>query len=347
MPTALIAGASGLVGRSIAAWLAGFGGWEVIGLARKPRAADRMQWVAADLTDAADCRCRLAGLKSVTHLFYAARFDHPEGKPESVGINAAMLRNVVDALDAAAGLKHVHAVHGTKYYGHQLGPVKVPAEEHDPRARGENFYFNQEDFLRERSRERGWTYTLARPHTFCSPALDTPRSIGLIIALYAAVQRELGRPLDFPGSAKAFNVRTQFTELRLLARAIAWMATEPRCANQAFNVVNGDSPSWAELWPRFANWFGTEAGVPRPFDLAGYMADKQAVWERVVQKHGLRPGALDGIVLWPYAGYVFKPEWDIMSSMAKARSLGFDEALDTGTMFQRQFEHYRAEKIIP
>ncbi len=347
MSTALIAGATGLVGRSIAMQLADAGGWEVIGLARIPHAVDRMQWVVVDLTDAGDCKVKLAGLKSVTHLFYAARFDHPEGRPESVEINAAMLRNVVEALDAAAGLKHVHAVHGTKYYGHQLRPVKVPAEESDPRARGENFYFAQEDFLRERSRERGWTYTLARPHTFCSPALDTPRSIGLIIALYAAVQRELGLALDFPGSAKAFSVRTQFTDLRHLARAIAWMATEPRCANQAFNVVNGDSPSWSELWPRFANGFGIEAGVPRPFDLADYMADKQEVWERVVQKRGLRPSVLGGIVVWPYAGYVFKPEWDIMSSMAKARALGFDEALDTGTMFERQFEHYRAEKIIP
>ena len=77
------------------------------------------------------------------------------------------------------------------------------------------------------------------------------------------------------------------------------------------------------------------------------MADKAGVWERIVNRHALRPAALDGIALWPYGDYVFKPEWDIMSSMAKVRALGFAEALDTGTMFERQFANYRAAKTIP
>jgi len=347
MPAALIAGATGLVGRAIAQRLAEIGGWEVTGLARRPQATPGMRWLAVDMTDAADCRRKLADLAAVTHLFYAARYDHAEGAPEAAATNAAMLRNVVDALDAVAALEHVHAVHGTKYYGHQLGPLKVPAAEDDPRARGENFYFAQEDFLRERSRERAWSYTTSRPHTFCSPAVDTPRSCGLVVAIYAVIQRELGQPLDFPGSARAWHVRTQFTDLALLARAIVWMATEPRCANQSFNIVNGDYPRWSELWPRFAAAFGLEPGPPRALDLARYMADKAEIWQRIVRKHGLRATRLDSIVLWPYANYVFKPEWDIMSSVAKARALGFSETLDTGTMFDRQFEHYRAEKIIP
>lgn len=108
----------------------------------------------------------------------------------------------------------------------------MPAREDGPRAPGRNFYFVQEDFLRERSNAEGWTYTLTRPHTFCDPAADMPRSIGLLVAVYAAIQRELGRPLDFPGSARAYEVRTQFTDIALLARAIVWMATEPRCANR-------------------------------------------------------------------------------------------------------------------
>ena len=308
MPTALIAGATGLVGRSIAARLAELSDWEVIGLARRPQTTPGMRWIAVDLADAGDCKRKLNGLDRVTHVFYAVRHNHVEGTPESVEINAAMLRNVVDALDAVAALRHVHAVHGTKYYGHQLGPMKVPAVEDDPRAPGENFYFVQEDFLRARSRARGWRYTLTRPHTFCGAEIDTPRSVGLVVAVYAAIQRELGLTLDFPGSAKAYHARTQFTDLALLARAIAWMANELRCANQAFNIVNGDYPRWSELWPRFADWFGLEPGVPRAFDFAQYMADKGALWDRIVNKHGLRPTTLDSIVLWPYGDYVVKPE---------------------------------------
>jgi len=36
----------------------------------------------------------------------------------------------------------------------------------------------------------------------------------------------------------------------------------------------------------------------------------------------------------------------VFSSMQKARSLGFTETIDSFTMFARQFENYRKEKMI-
>ena len=344
---ALVAGASGLIGRRIAERLIAAGSWEVIGLARKPLDVPGMRWIGADLTRTEDCGRALGDAGSVTHVFYAARFDHPEGVPEQVETNAAMLANLVGALEPRARLEHVHAVHGSKYYGHQLGPVALPLREEHPRARGANFYFDQEDFLRERSRGKHWTYSISRPHTFCDPAIDHPRSVGLVIAVFAAIQRELNLPLDFPGTAAAFDARTQFTDLALLARAAEWMATEPRCANHAFNVVNGDHPRWSELWPRFAAWFGLAPGVPLALTLAEYMRDKGAVWERIVARHGLRPTRLETLVLWPYGDYQFRPQWDVASAMDKARSFGFHDAVDTTAMFVRLFDRYREERIIP
>lgn len=344
---ALIAGASGLIGRRIAEHLISTWNWDVIGLARKPPAAQNMRWVSVDLAEIEDCRRKLAGLDAVTHVFYAARFDHPEGRPEPVDINAAMLGNLVTVLAPMARLKHVHAVHGSKYYGHQLGPVPVPMREDTPRAQGRNFYFEQEDFLRERSAGAQWTYSTSRPHSFCDRAIDHPRSLGLLIAVFAVIQRELGLALDFPGSPKGFESRTQFTDLALLARAVAWMAAEPRCVNQGFNVVNGDHPRWSELWPRMAAWFELAPGTPRTINLAEYMLDKGPVWDRIVVTHGLRRTRLDDLVLWAYGDYQFRPEWDVVSTMAKARSLGFQDSVDSWAMFQRQFEHYRAAGITP
>jgi nucleoside-diphosphate-sugar epimerase len=344
---ALIAGASGLVGRRIADHLIASGNWEVIGLARKPLSTQAPRWVGVDLTDIDDCRRKLAGLEAVTHVFYAARFDHPEGRPEPVDTNAAMLFNLITALEPIARIEHVHAVHGSKYYGHQLGPVPVPMREDTPRAKGRNFYFDQEDFLRNRNAAGNWTYSTSRPHAFCDPAIDHPRSLGLVLAVYGAIQRELGLAFDFPGTSTAFAARTQFTDLGLLARAVAWMATEPRCANHAFNVVNGDHPRWSELWPRFAAWFGLAPGVPRGLKLADCMQDKSPVWDRIVAKHGLQQTRLDALVLWAYGDYQLRPEWDVVSSMDKARSFGFHESIDSVAMFIRQFEHYRTERVIP
>lgn len=346
-PVALIAGATGLIGRRLAAHLKQHGGWDVIGLCRRP-AAGANGFIGVDLSDAADCRAKLAALDGVTHVFYTARYDHPEGVAESSEINERMLRNLVAAVEPAApGFSHVHVVHGTKYYGHQLGPIAVPARESGPRAPGENFYFGQEDFLRGHQRGKRWTFSTSRPHTFCDLGWNESRSIALLVALYAAIQRELGLPLVYPGTAKSYAVATQFTALPLLARAIMWMATEPRCANQAYNIVNGDAPRWSELWPRFAAHFGVLPGAPQPMRLADYMSDKDRVWQAVVRKHGLRQTALQSLVLWPYADYVFKPEWDIYSDMSKARAAGFTEAVDTGKMFLEAFDFLRGEKIIP
>lgn len=338
---AVVAGVSGLIGRRIAAHLVQHG-WDVIGLARRPPGGPAQRHVAVDLTDAAESRMKLAPLR-VTHLFYAARYDHPEGVPESATVNTTMLRNALNGL-CDAGLTHVNLVHGTKYYGHP-GPIPYPVTEETPRGATPTFYFEQEDLVCERAGRDGWTWSSARPHIFCDPAPDHPRSIGLVIAVFAAIQRELNEPLFFPGSARSFGSRTQFTDTSLLARALEWMATDRRCANQAFNVVNGDAPRWRELWARFADALGIEAGAPQNTPLAQYMADKARIWDAVVARHGLQARPLDRIALWDYGDYVFRPEWDIMSSMNKARRCGFDERVDTPEMFERVFAGYREQRI--
>jgi nucleoside-diphosphate-sugar epimerase len=165
--------------------------------------------------------------------------------------------------------------------------------------------------------------------------------------MYAAIQRELGLTFDFPGGARGYDAHTQFTDLRLLARAVVWMGTEPRCANQSFNVVNGDYPRWRDLWTAFARWFGVAAGEPRKFRLAEYMADKGPVWDRIVAAYGLRRTNLHELALWPYGDYQVRPDWEVKSSMDKARALGFSESVDSLQMFRRQFENYRTENVVP
>jgi nucleoside-diphosphate-sugar epimerase len=344
---ALVAGANGLIGRHLIGHLAGRG-WKVVALSRKPASGAATRHVAVDLADPGSARDAAGALSDVTHVFYCARADHPEGVPESVSLNAAMLRNLMEALEARAPrLAHVNVVHGTKYYGHHLGPCPVPAVEEGPRGRGGTFYFAQQDFIVERAAAARWSWSIVRPHSFCHMEVDNPRSLVLVVAVLAAIQRELGEPLFYPGTAQSFEAVTQFTDLGLLTQGIEWMATTPQCANHAFNVVNGDSLRWSELWPRLAAMLGLQAAPPRAVSLPQYMADKGPVWDAIVAKHKLKPGALDRVVLWNYGNYVFAPEWDIMSSMEKARRFGFQERVDTKEMFARMFAGYRAQRAIP
>lgn len=345
LSTAVVAGATGLIGRRIVEHLCGIG-WPVIGISRGGDAVGGARMIAVDLADAAATRAALADARTVTHAFYASRHDHPEGVPESVEQNAAMLVNLVGALEAnGAPLAHVNVVHGTKYYGHQLGPIPVDVDEDGPRAAVRNFYHAHEDFLRARAGR--WTWTIARPHTFCDPRTDHPRSVGLVLAVYATLQQHLGRPLDFPGTERAFHAVTQCTDTRLLARACAWMATEPACANKAFNLINGHWFRWSEVWPDIAAAFGLAPGRPRGHSLAAYMRDKEPDWNAIVRAHGLRHTRLAQIALWDYGDYVFRPEWDIITSMDRARSLGWTERIDTMTMLRAFFLEYRAAGIVP
>ena len=346
---ALVAGVTGLVGRRVAERLHE-SGWAVTGLCRRPPAQPLPYAVRAlDLTDVADCRAKLASLGTVTHVFYTARYDHPEGERESIDVNAAMLENLVGAIEPAApGLRHVHLVHGTKYYGHMLGPLpSLPLPEESPRARVPNFYFAHEDFIRARQAGKAWTYSTARPHTFCDGATDEPRNAALLIAVHATLARALGQPLSYPGTDRSFHARTQFTFVPMLARAAEWMATTPACANQSYNIVNGDAPRWSELWPVFADFFGVMAGGPAGTKLGDYVQDKQEVWASLVRESSLEPVALASRVLWPYADYLFAPEWDIISGTSKAQRDGFAERVDSARMFVDLFERFRRDKIIP
>jgi nucleoside-diphosphate-sugar epimerase len=347
---AVIPGATGMVGRRLAEHLAGTGDWEVIGLARRPPAEPRkgIRYLAVDLTDPAACRAKLATLEGVTHILYSARYDHDTRQPEPIDTNTAMMRNVVEAIESGKNaLRHIHLVQGTKYYGSNLGPFKTPAREDDPRSLKGNFYYDQEDYLIGRQENADWSWSASRPHGILDHGLGIARNMTMVIGVYAAISKELGLPLCFPGTPENYHAVYQCTGAAHLAKAIAWMSTEPRCANQAFNITNGDYIRWCNLWPRFATHFGMELGPVRTVRLADVMADKAPVWQRIAKRHNLRPDPYESLALWPYGDFLFTPHWDTMSSTTKARLYGFTDVVDTEALFIELLEHYRKERVLP
>jgi len=233
---ALVAGASGIIGRGIVECLTQRADWEVIALARKPSdAVDHARFVSVDLLDPRDCHDKLGTLSDITHVFYAAYKEQPS-EPGQVAVNGAMLRNLVQVVEAAApGLVHINQMQGAKAYGCQFGPFKTPAKETDPRHFPPNFYYDQEDFLRERQQGKAWTWSALRPNLVIGPGAGHPMNIIMVIAVYAVICRELGIPLWFPGSHAGFSILLEATDVAHLANAAIWTATEPQCGNEVFN----------------------------------------------------------------------------------------------------------------
>src|SRR5215213_11384103 len=274
---ALLAGAGGAASKRLIEALLADPGWSVIALARSARSSGgRLTPISVDLLDRSACIRSLADHPSVTHIFYTARAKHGESGVESIDDNVAMLRNLLHAVEPVApGLAHVHLVQGTKYYGMHLGPFRTPAREDDPRHPPPNFYYDQQDLLAERQRGQSWTWSASRPTFIYDFAPERARNAVSVVGAYAAIMRELGGPLDFPGSSAAFNALRDMTDASLLARAMTFIATAPACANQAFNVVNGDLFRWGTLWPKIAAHFDMPPGDARPLTFSDWIRDKQ------------------------------------------------------------------------
>jgi nucleoside-diphosphate-sugar epimerase len=346
---ALVAGLSGVVGRRLAEYIHGLPGWQVVGLSRRePIGGSPVPRIAVDLRDADEVAVKLGHLTDVTHIFYEGRFDHPEGEAESIPVNLGMFRNLVGTmLPIAKGLEHVHLGSGHKNYGLHQAPAPTPAREEAPRTLDPSFYYLQENHIRAQQKGQAWSWSTARPTGLCDTAPGITRSMISLICAYAAISKELGLPLCFPGTQGNYDALYQCTDALQLAKATVWMATEPRCANQDFNVTNGDLFRWRDLWPKFAEYFEMECGPVRTVDLGRAMADKEPVWQRIVEKHGLVRQPLDRVALWTYWNHLWTPTWDIASSMTKARQYGFTEQVDSEAMFFRMFDHFRAQRVFP
>jgi len=346
--TALISGATGVVGRNLLAHLEENPAWNVIGVSRRPPPTPGGYFhIAIDLLNQKDCRSKAYLLSEVTHVFHAAYLERGDSTAW-VNDNTAMLINLIQALEPVAKhLQHAHVVHGTKWYGNHLGAFKTPAKEDDPRHMPPNFYYSQWDWLLEHSAAASWTCSSARPHAVCGYGIGSPMNLPLVIAVYAVISRELGLPLQHPGTPGNWHALYQATDATLLAKAITWMATDARCANQAFNITNGDLIRWENLWLQIADYWGMRLGPRRHINLTRMMSDKAPVWDRIVQRYDLLPHRYEEIVSWPYGDFVFTPEFDIISDTSKCRRYGFHEVADTEQMFFNLWDKYRQAKILP
>lgn len=356
MKTAVVVGALGVIGRYIVDRLAAEPGWQVVGLSRR-QGEDRanVRYLSVDLLDAQATQRCLAQLTDATHIFYCAfqatgtqAADYARGTQ----VNLDMLVNSVSAIEAVASrLERVVLVTGTKYYGSHLGPFRTPAKETDARHMPPDFYFDQIDWLtaRQMDQVRGtaWTWAELRPQTLCGFAPGTAMSIIPVIAVYAAISKQLGLPLRFPGKPGAYRSIYQVTESTHIANAALWAATDPRCANQAYNITNGDFFRWCNVWPRIAEVFEMPVAEPQTISLVGHMADKAPLWDAMVQQHGLKPHRYQDIVAWPFGDYVFGCDWDVMTSTTKARQHGFHDVVDSEEMLLRLFTQFRRERIVP
>jgi PRISE-like Rossmann-fold domain len=206
----LVAGVHGVSGRAAAAHWASMPDTRVYGLSRRSAPVPRgVEEIIGDLLDPDDLRRELGKLNGLTHIVFGAYVEKPTAAERSE-VNVAILKNLLDIVEeSSSSLRHVAFYQGGKAYGADLGPFKTPAREDDPRLMPPNFYYDQEDFLRARQRGKSWYWTALRPEATLGYGIGNPMNLGMSIAVYAAISKELGLPLRFPGTEKSYGVLYQ------------------------------------------------------------------------------------------------------------------------------------------
>jgi len=345
---ALIAGALGVTGRALLEHLDNDPFWSVTALSRRaPDFVTGAQFISVDLSDPADCREKLSGQKDITHVFFTAYSPRPDVADE-IAPNVAMVANLLDALEPVAkDLQHVQLMHGAKWYGTFLGAYRTPAREDNPRPPVTHFYHAQQDWLEERQAGKPWTWSAMRPHGVWGFSTGSAMNLLTGIACYAAISKAEGRPLAWPGNAGFYDRLYQLIDADLLARAMAWVATTPGAANNAFNITNGDLFRWHHVWPRIAEFFEMEVAEPDPIHISAVMGEKGPVWDRMVVEHGLAPYRLDQVVNWAYLDMALGNDRDQVSSITRIARTGWTELWDTETTITRQLHRLRERRIIP
>ena len=197
--------------------------WRVVTAARRPAPAyrdpDGVRHINVDLSDCERTREILTKLDTVTDLVFAAYVEKPT-MAETVEPNARMFRNALDAFSARnTPLQRVVLAGGAKSYGFHLGSFNAPAKESQPRLIAPIHYHQQEDILKAWSEKTGTSWTVLRPHVNTGPSLNSPMNLVTGVAVYAAMSRELGLPLRFPGRQAGWNSLQQACDAELFGRA--------------------------------------------------------------------------------------------------------------------------------
>ena len=355
LKTVLVAGATGLVGYAVLKHFVGMPETRVVAVSRRPPPGIDVRHIALDLTDAAACQEAAETLRDVTHVVYAALFELPglvEGwrNDRQIETNDRMLRNLLDPLmQAAPGLRHVTLLQGTKAYGVHVRPLIVPAREGRSEMRDQpNFYWLQEDYLRGIRAGRDWCFTVLRPVLVVGEAIGGAMNLIPALGAHAAVMRERGPILPYPGGAERVS---QAVDADLLARAIAWAGEAAAARDETFNVANGDVFSWPNVWPVIAEAVGMRPGADEPFLLQSL---GRGDWDRVRQRFGLvSPALVDFVGLsLEYADYQMRyghtePGAPAIVSTIKIQQAGFHEVMDTEVMFRKWFRVFQQKRLLP
>lgn len=239
---------------------------------------DRIEHIPVDLSDSPE---KIAGDFAEAgvrpdYVFYYT-YAQPSSDGES-GMDPKMAQKLFDANVPLfrTFLKALEIVHiepkrillqtGGKNYGMHIGRVRTPLVESDPQPRhlSNNFYYAQEDDLKEFCSRHSTGWNVVRPAGVIGASPNSPLNTFWPFAIYAAIQARKDEPLEFGGTFESWQFEAGHSTARLSGYLSEWAVLEEKCVDQAFNAMDGGLLSWDRFFSELARWFGVSKGVVPP-----------------------------------------------------------------------------------
>lgn len=354
----LIVGANGVVGFAAMKHFTSLKDCEVITISRKkPLKTFNSEFFSVDLLDKEQCLNVISKFSGITHIIYCAVYEKRnllDGwvDEDQITKNDNMLRNLMESIDYIKNpVKHITLLQGTKAYGTHVGAFKIPAREGRSERRDiPNFYWKQENYIKEKQQKSNWHFTILRPRIIFGEAIGSSMNIIPAIGVYAALLKERGEPLHYPG--KEGSVIMQAVDADLLAKGIEWAGESDNAQNETFNITNGDIFVWNNIWPAIAEALEMKLGENKPLLLNEVMPSYAEEWDNIREKYNLDAPDIESFVSssFEYADNYLNADKNRTPSIVstiKIQQAGFYECLDTEQMFIKWFDVLRDRNLLP
>lgn len=125
-----------------------------------------------------------------------------------------------------------------------------------------NFYYPQEDFLSRFCSSHSTSYTICMPSFICGAVPDAAMNFVFPLGVYASVVRHLGQKLEFPSDLTSWENSMVGSSSMLNGYMEEWAVFQEGASGEKFNTTDGSPFTWGGFWPKFARWYGVEAGRP-------------------------------------------------------------------------------------
>lgn len=278
-------------------------------------------------------------------------------------VNTALLDTAIRAIEQVSpALKMVVLQTGGKGYGLEFPDkltIKTPLREDMPRIpepyASKIFYYSQYDLLAELSKGKDWTFAEVRPDgiigfTPVSNAMNLSQGIGLYLTIYREVHGQ-GARVNWPGTEKSWKCKHSDTSQGILAKMEIYAVTHvEQCGNGGvFNIADGKTVAWENVWPKLCADFGLVGTGPASdtVPMEEFVKKNIDAWKKLAEEHGLKEKVIEE-QNWPFVHFMLvRFDFDREYDLSRSREVGFKEEIDTADGYVKAWEKMRKAKVLP